>query len=110
MTDKRKPKAELADDLDADGRDDFDRLLDAQPAALNALEKAPADDERDRRRCAVEQAVAHNRIEGIETPPTALVIFNLWIAGEISSDECTRRIAQEAAELMRVMRSTPGAH
>jgi hypothetical protein len=50
------------------------------------------DDARAKRRWAVEQAIAHNRIEGIETPPAALGIFELWIVGEIDSAECTRRI------------------
>jgi len=107
MAEEREQKTELADVLDAGGHDDFDRLLDAQRDALNSSDRPPVDrddiptdDELARRRYAVEQAVAHNRIEGIETPPAALAIFRLWIAGEISSDECTRRIAREAAVLM----------
>jgi hypothetical protein len=62
------------------------------------------DDERARRHYAVEQAIAHNSIEGIETPAAALAIFDLWIAGKISSDECTRGITREADELVRAMR------
>ncbi len=61
-------------------------------------------DARARRRWAVEQAVAHNRIEGIETPPSTLAIFERWIAGEIDSDECTSRI-KDAAEFVRAIRN-----
>jgi hypothetical protein len=71
--------------------------------------------ERERRRWAVEQAVANNRIEGIETPPAALAIFELWIAGNIDSDECTRRIGalplqetdfEQAEQRMAALRET----
>jgi Antitoxin VbhA len=51
-------------------------------------------DEHARRRYAVEQANAHNRIEGIEPNPAADAIYALWIAGKIDSDEVTRRIHQ----------------
>jgi hypothetical protein len=78
-------ETESLDDLSADGH----------PGDLLAA------DDRARRRYAVDQAVAHNRIEGIETQPAALAIFSKWIAGEISSDECTRLIALEAAEFMQ---------
>jgi hypothetical protein len=50
------------------------------------------DDECARRRWAVDQADAHQRIEGIETPPAVLAVFERWIVGEIDSDECTRQI------------------
>ena len=64
--------------------------------------------ERERRRYAVEQAIAHNRIEGLETPPAALAVFEQWIAGEVDSDECTRRIhvLANAGDFVRRMRGT----
>jgi hypothetical protein len=49
-------------------------------------------DEQARRRHAVEQANAHNRIEGIFPNPAADAIYERWIAGDIDSDEVTRQI------------------
>jgi hypothetical protein len=49
-------------------------------------------EEQARRRYAVEQANAHNRIEGIMPNTAADAIYERWIAGEIDSDEVTRRI------------------
>jgi hypothetical protein len=49
-------------------------------------------EEQARRRYAVEQANAHNRIEGIMPNPAADAIYERWIAGAIDSDEVTRLI------------------
>jgi hypothetical protein len=49
-------------------------------------------EEQAKRRYAVEQANAHNRIEGIFPNPAADAIYERWIAGDIDSDEVTRLI------------------
>ncbi|WP_296710896.1 antitoxin VbhA family protein [Rhodoblastus sp.] len=57
-----------------------------------AAEPHMSAEEQARRRHAVEQANAHNRIEGIMPNPGADAIYERWIAGEIDSDEVTRQI------------------
>ncbi len=50
------------------------------------------DEEKEKRREAVESAYASNRIEGLESSPEAIKIFDLFINGEIDIDEVGKRI------------------
>jgi hypothetical protein len=56
---------------------------------LTEPESKISQEEQARRRYAVEQANAHNRIEGIVPNPQADPIYERWIAGAIDSDEVT---------------------
>jgi hypothetical protein len=60
--------------------------------SLTEPESKISQEEQARRRYAVEQANAHNRIEGIASNPQADAIYERWIAGAIDSDEVTRLI------------------
>ncbi|MFO1117162.1 MAG: antitoxin VbhA family protein [Beijerinckiaceae bacterium] len=63
------------------------------PAFRSKANASPiSTEEQTRRRQAVAQAHAHNRIEGIPTDPSAEPIFEAFINGEIDIDELGRHI------------------
>jgi hypothetical protein len=73
--------------------------MSAQPArAVPAI----TDDERTRRREAIRQAEANNRLEGLEPDPEAAPIFAAFVDGAFDTTEMMRRIhALHAAKIRR---------